>query len=376
MTITCNKCSSSINSRRDNSVFCSMCKKQFHSTCVSKSTEFFDLLNKIRGLSWKCDICLDNYESEITKIIEEKILGEISALKITVDNLKSELTVLTENNQCHSAYINNNNKTTEKPKYADILKNKTSPAVIIHPKDPNQDYSKTKSDLLEKVNPASSNINLSKVVSVKNGGLLISCSSKDDNEKFKQMVQKNLPDSYVIKTFSGVNPRVRVVGISSNYQVDELLDCILKCNSSIFSTDSECKVIKFSPTKKNKDVFQATLQIDKVTYEKISRAGNIFVNYDSCKIFDAFDLLRCFKCNEYHHSASKCSNPLSCPRCGENHDLKACNAKTLTCPNCRKYNLKNTNNVVDIDHAAWDTVRCFTHKQACSNIKSSILSDL
>lgn len=386
MAILCGICTSSINSRKVNSVFCSECNKQCHSACISKSVEFFELLNSIKGLSWKCDECIDNCikvnEGEINKkvieglisnLIDEKVVNAISTLNTTVECLKNDLSKLsTDELRVYPCTSNSANISANKPKYSDILKNKTNSAVIIQPKNQNQCSSQTKSDLLQKISPTNANIHLSKVVNVKNGGVLISCASNNENEEFKKMVQENLSDSYEIRKVNGTRPRVRIVGFTVNYTEDDLLECIVNCNTSILK-NSDCKVIKVFPTKKNKDIFQAVLQLDAVTYEKVTKAGNLFVNYDSCVVFDAIELNRCYRCNEFHHSSKFCSNPVSCPRCGQNHELKVCKAESLTCSNCVKRNEK-LDLKVNVNHAAWDTSNCTVYKQACAKIKNDILT--
>ena len=234
MTIICSKCALSI-SRRDSCVFCSACKKQSHSACISKSGEFFDLLNKVKGLSWKCDDCLQLSgvslnESEISKLIEDKILMAFSSLNATIESLKHDISKLHANKSCA---CEEPRARDIKPKYSEIVKNKTNPAVIIQPKSQGQDFSKTKSELLQKINPVNSNIQLSKVVNVKNGGILVSCANITENKKFKRMVESSLSESYTIREVHGVNPRVRIVGITEKYNEEELLECIIKCNSNL-----------------------------------------------------------------------------------------------------------------------------------------------
>ena len=68
----------------------------------------------------------------------------VASLKETVSALKSEL-IITANQQT---------KVSPVPSFADILKNKTNPAVIIEPKDHNQTFEKTKKDIASNINPS------------------------------------------------------------------------------------------------------------------------------------------------------------------------------------------------------------------------------
>lgn len=57
--------------------------------------------------------------------------------------------------------------------YSEILKNNTKRAILFMPKDENQDATIAKNALMNKVDPVDSNIHLSKVKKVNNGGFLL-----------------------------------------------------------------------------------------------------------------------------------------------------------------------------------------------------------
>lgn len=175
-----------------------------------------------------------------------------------------------------------------------------------------------------------------------------------------------------MKAVHGVSPRIRIAGISEVYSENTLLDYIRRLNPTVFSVDSKCTLLKFQSIKKKKESFQAVLQIDKVTYDRAIKRGYLLVGYDSCKVSDAIEVFRCFKCNEFEHSSRSCSSPLCCPRCSGSHEVKQCQSLTLSCSNCKKLHVKDIN--VAIDHAAWDTSRCCAYIQACEKLRSDVLS--
>ena len=140
------------------------------------------------------------------------------------------------------------------------------------------------------------------------------------------------------ESFMGVLPRVRIVGMSEKYSEDQLADYLKKCNADLLS-DAECKLIKLFPLRKNINIFQCILQLDRRSYDRVITAGNLFVGFDSCSVFDAVEVYRCFNCNEFSHSSKFCKKPVSCPICGKNHDVKQCKSKEFHCTNCA--NLKN-----------------------------------
>lgn len=364
MTV-CGFCHAAI---RKSGISCDVCSNQFHSACVSEQTDLTRILEKTSGLSWKCSDCIGNCitvnQSDLSKLIEEKIETALSTLTSTFISLKNEFLKLTSDKLTNL----NETKVINQPKYSDILRSKSQPAVIIQPKKQDQPNAQTKSDINEKINPLASELRLSKVKNIKNGGMLIGCKSKADNDKFKKLAQETLADSYEVREVRGISPRIRVVGITENYSENVLLDYLKKLNTDIFSENCDCKLIKFFATKKNKNIYQAILQIDRFSYDKVIQAGNLFIGYDSCVVFDAIDIHRCFTCNEFHHSSNNCDKPVSCPRCAQSHEVRLCKSETLVCCNCLK--LKN----VPSNHAAWDTKKCTAYIRARDKLRTDILA--
>lgn len=143
-------------------------------------------------------------------------------------------------------------------------------------------------------------------------------------------------------------------------------------NRSIFTGDYDCKVIRFWPTKNNPNVFQAVLQVDRSSYEAAMHVKHLFIGYESCDIYDAIEIRRCFKCSGYNHSAQNCNRKLSCPKCSLEHQLKDCKEDNFKCINCIKLN-NDKDTDVDTNHAAWSN-RCQAYIEASSKLRSDILS--
>lgn len=73
-----------------------------------------------------------------------------------------------------------------------------------------------------------------------------------------------------------------------------------------------------------------------------------------CPVREIIDVLRCFNCNGYHHSAKNCELPISCPKCSENHTFELCKSENLRCINCVKSNEKLKKNL-KTNHSAMDS---------------------
>nr|CAH7753147.1 unnamed protein product [Callosobruchus chinensis]CAH7767673.1 unnamed protein product [Callosobruchus chinensis] len=297
-------------------------------------------------------------------MLDGKIEEVVTAVKKQVSSISDDLS--------RSIRYSHNNAENNKPmKYADVVKNKTRPALIIQPKNANQAVNQTKSDILSHANPAEAEVQLTRVRSVRDGGILIGCKSKEENQKLKAMVQEKLSDNYEVREVSGVNPRIRVVGMNCKYTEETLKNLISSGNPDLFSNSCDFKIIKHFPTKKNENIFQAIVQVDRLSYEKIMRAGHLFVGLDSCGIFDAVEIYRCYKCNEFHHSSGRCTNAITCPVCSENHELKQCKSQIRKCTNCLRLHSKDQS--VAVDHAVWEKEKCLAYNNALEKLKRDIL---
>ena len=168
---------------------------------------------------------------------------------------------------------------------------------------------------------------------------------------------------------------VKIVGLSSNISetdLSELFEFVVKTNSNSFNLNSICNVVKVYPTRKNEKIFQAVIELDRTTYEHVIRLDFILVGYDYCKVYDAHELRRCFKCSEFNHSSRYCKKQRACPKCSEDHDLRDCKSEILHCMNCVKLE-KTLNAEIDKNHAVWDP-RCTVYKSTMDALKQNILA--
>lgn len=365
----CGICESVITTRKP-SVFCSgSCKKQYHISCIySGPADLSTVLKSCTGLLWKCKECTgtepDN--GELIQVIEQKITTCFD--KFTTRFMKDFEQI--RNELVQGIACSTVPAVADHPvKYSDIVKNKTNPGVIIKPKR-EQHNSDTRSELFQQMNPVETGVQFTKVKNIKDGGILIGCKTRDDNEKLKKLAVEKLSSNYEVKEVRGINPRVRVVGISAEIKEEDFIHIITKMNSNLISSD--CKLIKYFPTKKNRNIYQAIIQLDTNSYENVMHAGNLFVGYSSCIVFDAVDIYRCYRCNEFNHLAKFCNKPHTCPRCAGNHELNVCQSKILKCINCVALKSQSKSDV-SADHAAWDVSKCIAYSNARDKLREDLL---
>ncbi|KAJ3659809.1 hypothetical protein Zmor_011477 [Zophobas morio] len=114
--------------------------------------------------------------------------------------------------------------------------------------------------------------------------------------------------------------------------------------------------------------------------QKKTNLGHCLIGLDGCNIYDAVDVLRCYKCNGFNRSVKTCKKTLSCPKCSKEHELKECKAQNdqWKCINCSSIQARDNLNTEQISHASWDYENCSFYKNLIRKIKSEVfgLSDL
>lgn len=355
------------------------CKKSFHLACVKLPLHLSSLLKENTGLLWKCTECL-NYpvilnRVEIVKLLNEKTQEIINSLNNSFDTFKTTFVESTIEKLTDSIKrnISTTITTTADKSYASILAADSKTSVSIKPKNQSQSKAITKSDILKKINPVASDIQIKSVKSINNGGIVLNLREQKDADKFTTIAQQNMSENYEVRVLKNMMPRIKIVGLSQDLDDFTLCRFLLKQNPDVFTEESTCKLLKHGPTKKYPDRFQAIFQVDAITYKKVLDAGRVMVGLESCAVYKAIDVLRCFRCNGYHHSSRNCKNAIKCPLCAAEHAVNDCKShQDLRCCNCTSFNNKNKVNV-DTHHAAWDHKNCHVYTQLIAELKRDIL---
>jgi hypothetical protein len=74
--------------------------------------------------------------------------------------------------------------------------------------------------------------------------------------------------------------------------------------------------------KANRRGVASLIEVDEQTYESLLSVSRIFIGWDSCRVYQHIDILRCFKCNQFGHMAIKCERAVCCADCAENHESR------------------------------------------------------
>lgn len=354
-----------------------LCNSQFHAACVNIPADFASLFTNIKGLFWKCPTCLSSCgtENELQKNIELKFQALVADFMEKFSDLKTVLLNEASNKIADIIpKMHENISATVTTSYADKVSSGRVKKIILRPKDQEQPNSQTKVDIINSLNPSLPGTTINTVKHLNHGGIILGCENQGDSTRIKEITEQKLGDKYEIRELKSLNPRIRIVGISQEIDKNRLCEWIMKQNKDIFETNS-FEILHIWPTKKRDTLYQATLQVTEKVYRKLMNANTILVGLDTCKVYDAINVIRCFKCNSLNHGSKVCKGSLTCPLCAGNHMINECQVKDpdhYKCSNCISLKQKQKSNI-NINHAAWNYGSCHAYKQALEKFKLEIL---
>ena len=163
----------------------------------------------------------------------------------------------------------------------------------------------------------------------------------------------------MITTESLLKPKIKIVAVQDDYDINKLSDKIKKQNFSSL-LNPEFKILH-----KNLNKFKSSwilhAEVNSEVYNYIATTKKIFVNESLCKVYDDIHVLRCFKCCRYGHISKNCDNHDICHICAIEHDnSNKCNSNLIKCINCILYN-KEHGTKVQTNHTASDTTNCYVY---------------
>lgn len=224
---------------------------------------------------------------------------------------------------------------------------KSNPVVIIKPKT-TQSCVDTRNALRSNVDPAK--IPLHSVKNAASGSVVIECENTNGTDRIIKDVSEKLGSSYEVKVVNKRLPKIRIMGLSELLPANELVKTILDQNSELFSQHNSLKIVStFTYNKASSHGIKA--ELDPVSFNKVMASTKLRIGWDVCPVFEAFDLLRCFNCLEYHHAARNCTSVLACSKCSGSHRFSECTAKDEQCTNCLKA-AAHLNLNLDVAHSA------------------------
>lgn len=109
------------------------------------------------------------------------------------------------------------------------------------------------------------------------------------------------------------------------------------------------KIVHVKKNYNNRTV-NVILEVDRQTKEEVDRMK---IGWNVCRVVDYVQIIRCFNCCQYGHTAANCKNTLTCGYCGGVHKSPDCESDYASCVNCVKANNKY-NLQLNEEHDVWD----------------------
>lgn len=144
--------------------------------------------------------------------------------------------------------------------------------------------------------------------------------------------------------------RLIIFGIPNDLTEDQIKNELISKQQNI-SLDL---IKKFED--KNK---QTNLIIDTndATKDLFLSTGRLSIDCVICRIQPYKSITRCFKCQDFGHTTTRCTRRQICSKCGNNHHKSECKETTLRCVNCTKSGDNNEHSADSRDCPALNTYR-------------------
>ena len=334
---------------------CYICKSVFHGICESTNNDTKLCTNSMikafhspstkNNFKFFCNNCLTEFErsmveSQAEKItnLEKNFLGMESKLNEITELLKRKETRNSNQQKTSKATISNIWHDKEK---LETIKVPRPTSVLVVKKVDDEEKRAENQNVIE---TAIMDNNIPVVESYKNksGDLFIVCESEDMRNELKSIVTSSIED-IVVNTPREKRHSITIVGLTKEYQEDEIIKMLVMQNSYInkFAISNNIrdhiKVHVVKPLKNNPSRFQVFCDVSSILREGLHHFNEkVTLGLSSCKIYDRYNIKRCFNCQNFGHYFKDCptKNEPICGKCSENHPTKDCVTSVLKCINC------------------------------------------
>lgn len=327
---------------------CINCGAIVHKSCLKRHDKFV-IIDATRAI---CCLSTAENDSLIVNSMKElmnKLLTE-KAKRIAL--LEDKISCLEKS----SSIVNLNVAKS----YAEILTTeKKVPPILVKPNE-RTSRGKILKKIQNEVKLHELNISVDTLKETRDGSLLIKCNNVKNNETMKSELQKIPNFNCEIKTLEMKRPRVKVVDVAGDIEEEEIKSFVISQNFQN-STNDDYDIVHVQNNKKKgtKTIF---MELAPELFRSVMKNRTLYIGWQRCRVFEDFNLSRCFKCNGYAHSAKKCQSEVKCQYCAKNHDGASCpDKKVKCCVNCMRTNEKY-NKEHDVAHFAFDENSCATYQ--------------
>lgn len=189
---------------------------------------------------------------------------------------------------------------------------------------------------------------LTDVILTKTGQLVLKVTSRQDTDKIKRTLEP-WGERVKIVTPRRRRQRVLLLSLERDTSEDSVLDSIRSVlQDSGLDDDKELEVVRKIPTRAGR--VNWVVDVDDESFASLIERRRLCIDFDRFRVVEYIQIMRCYKCQEYGHMASRCSGVLKCTKCAGEHGQIDCKSVIEACANCLKE--KDDDETVDSEHRA------------------------
>ena len=339
---------------------CFRCKSVFHAICENTNNDTKLATNTlIKGFhapstkpnfKFLCDVCLTKFERSLVDTQTEKIEN----LENNFKGMESKLNEIFD-------LLKKGDTSTVPPKSIwhdkerlEGVKAPSPTSVLVVKKSGDVEKQRETQEVVETA-IMDNNIPVVETFENKQGDLMVVCEDEDTRDQLKEMVSMT-NEEIEVTALRGIRHSVTLVGLHKEYTKEEVVDMLIKQNGSIrkFSIankiDDHINVHVVKPLKNKATRYQVFCDVSSVLRDGfLENNDRITLGLRPCKVYDRYNIKRCYKCQKFGHYAKECSEERPvCGKCAGDHNTTECQSEQLKCINCVR------NVVTDCHHAVSD----------------------
>ena len=360
---TCNSCKEVVTAEEN--LECFFCKSVFHGSCTNMALEekpgtkslvtHFNRASTQKNFKFFCNTCLTKFEIDLANNdtrrlnkVEDNICDIKSELeeikKLLKENAKSSIPVKQNKNE---GALNVDNIWFDKARLESTKVAPAQPMLILNNEEViNNSVEKAIVD---------NGIPVTKSYKNNSGKLVVVCEDLESRDKLQRIIASS-NENVEMKSFTKKKPSVTIVGLSRNYDKEEIINQLVSQNQYVkqFSTanniNDHIEIHDVKPTRGNPSIYQAFASVSEALRKGFSNyKDKVIIGLMSCKVYDRFHVKRCNNCQGIGHYYKECPTPeeTRCAKCSLEHPTNSCTAVESKCINCAKEGR-------DSNHKAYD----------------------